>query len=140
MGDRGRRRVDGSVDEAVIKWESRVIPTRGAASTAVHTADDGHTIQADYIPATPDVPAQLLVTCEPLTFDDGSPPAERWPTFDELVTAADELAPGGVLQITFFGNPEGVERVPVPPGTPRVIQSAHVGAIQGGRRIEVVPA
>lgn len=129
-------------------WVRRAIPTEKAVQTAVRTADDGHTIRADLfgMGATLGEPCRLVVTCEPRTVErrippggpfhelDGPEPAtiERWPTMMELIEAADELAAGIVLSLQFFGNPKGIERIPVPPGAVRSFICTEVGRIRDG--------
>lgn len=123
------------------RWIRRAIPTEGAAQTAVRTADDGHGIRADLfgMGATLGEPYKLIVTCETLPpAVPGEPPIERWPTMPELFEAADELTPGVVLKLVFFGNPKGVDRVPVPPGAVRSFMCEQIGQLGGPDKITVL--
>ncbi len=121
-------------------WTPRAIPTQGAAETATREADDGHEIRADLfgLGARNGEAHRLMVTCEPLEFDDGEPPNERWPSLEEVLAAADEMVPGEILSLVFFANPEGVERIPVPPGAPRSIELSQVGEMAQPGKIEVI--
>lgn len=142
MRVQSRRNVEAITTEK--PWVRRAIPTEGAARTATCTADDGFSIRADLygMGATLGEPHKLVVTVEPLwpLDDSDADPAERWPTMLEFLGGADELSPGVVYSIVLFANPSGVERIPVPLGTPRSMSGDQIGVLKGANEIELVQA
>lgn len=121
-----------------VEWTERVYATKGPVSRSIgRTAEDGHLIVADLLhPQAGAKGPTLMVTCAPLTFDDGAPQLERFPTFMELVEAADELAPLAMYATMFPTFPVGDREAP-PPG-PRTIPLEYMGKFVPPGSIEVV--
>ncbi len=133
-GDRTRYGVEPQESQ----WKDRFIPPKGAQSSAYLTAGDGHYLVADLYPEAPGQPPKLVVTCDPLEFDDGADTVRRFPTFEEIGAAADYLAPGSLFHVPFVSMPEAVEREPLPDEMPRAVVSLLVGVVQVPGAIEVV--
>lgn len=107
------------------------------ARSIQRAAEDGHLILADLIEAQGAAQGPtVVVTCEPVTFDDGAEDLERFPTLQELVDAVDELAPGFLFGTQFPSFPIG-QRPPPPPGA-RAVPLTAVGRIRTAGAIEVV--
>lgn len=101
----------------------------GIARSIQARAEDGHLIRADLVaPQTLEGAPTIMVTCDPVTFDDGVPQLERFPTFYELVEAADELGPRCVWN-TIFPSYRPGEREPPPPGC-RTIPLNWIGKVE----------
>lgn len=101
-------------------------------------AEDGHLIRADLLP--PQAPGQgptIMVTCDPVTFDDGADQLERFPTFMELVEAADELAPLSLFNTIFPTYAQPADRPAPPPGA-RTIPLNWMARVTPPSGIEVV--
>lgn len=108
----------------------------GVARSIEARAEDGHLIRAELVTPQPGTTPTIMVTCEPVTFDDGPGQLERFPTFMEIVEAADELAPLCMFTTSFPTYPPG-ERQPPPPGA-RTIPLSWMGKVAPPSGIEVV--
>jgi len=99
-------------------------------------ADDGHLILASLARQVPGGPCAILVTCEPVTFDDGSPELQRFPSLLELTEVGDELAPLCMFTTSFPTFPQG-ERPELPPG-PLTVPLEQIGKVHPPGSVEVV--
>lgn len=78
----------------------------------------------------------LMVTCEPVTFDDGPGSLERFPTLQELCDVGDELAPLAMYTASFPTFNPG-DRPDPPPGA-RAVPLEFIGKVVIPGAIEVV--
>ena len=122
-------------------WTDRTtaISTPGAAPlerSIQALADDGHRIVANLHRRAPGAPCAILVTVEPLTFDDGSPELQRFPSLLELTEVGDELAPLCMFTTSFPTFPQG-ERPELPPG-PLTVPLEQIGKVHPPGSVEVV--
>lgn len=123
-----------------MEWTERTGPQGpGIARSIEATAEDGHPIRADLMrPLGLNAAPTIMVTCDPVTFDDGADQLERFPTFMELVEAADELAPLCVFNTIFPTYPPGEREAP-PPGA-RTIPLNWMGKVTPPSGIQIVGA
>jgi hypothetical protein len=124
-----------------VDWTDRTTaigsPTVGRLERSIQAlADDGHLIVATLARGGPGGPCAILVTVEPLTFDDGSPELQRFPSLLELTAVGDELAPLCMFTTSFPTFPQG-QRPELPPG-PLSVPLEQVGKIRPPGSIEVV--
>lgn len=119
-------------------WTDRLDRLQGHVTRSIEgTAADGHRIRGDLLAPQPGAKGPLvMVTCEPIRFDDGSPDLERFPSFMEQAEAADELLPLAMLATMLPTFPPG-QREPPPPGA-RTIPWEYVGRFVPPGGIEVV--
>lgn len=120
----------------IMPFECRALPSVNSVKTWDATADDGHelVLEVEGIGSQTD-PIQISLQVMPLTFDDGAPDAERWPTLAELLEGCDAAAPGLVFHLLFTSMPNGLERTDPAAGEIRQMQVQQVGAMQAPSRL-----
>lgn len=131
------------MDAVETEWVRRAIPSQGAVVTASKTAADGHEITADLSGLGQPFGGahKLAVRCEsvlvvdPDVEDDPGTVEDRWPTLDEVLGAADVLAPGEVFILPFVAQPPDVIRMPPGVGQVRQIECHQTGTVNDWRPV-----